>query len=133
MVSGLGLFALLIGAVFGGDEEPEALAEAPTVNEVDVNAAGLIAPDPAPALTDAAPVETEEVAEIAEVTEIEPPPAPEPTGPRTYIVTRGDNLSAVSKKVYGTSTRWEAIRDANANVLNGGIDLQVGMELVIPE
>lgn len=133
VVSGLGLFALLIGAVFGGDEEPEALAEASTVTEVDVNAAGLIAPEPTPAVTDAAPVEAEEVTEVAEAAEVEPPPAPEPTGPRTYIVTRGDNLSAVSKKVYGTSTRWEAIRDANAAVLNGGIDLQVGMELVIPE
>lgn len=124
VVSGLGLFALLIGVVFGGDEAPEAIAEAPVVEEVDVNAAGLIAPEPAPVVVDAPTVEPEVV---------EPPPAPEPTGPRTYIVTRGDNLSAVSKKVYGTSTRWEAIRDANAAVLDGGIDLQVGMELVIPE
>ena len=98
--------------------------EAPVVEEGDVNAAGLIAPEPAPVVVEAPTVEPKAV---------EPPPAPEPTGPRTYIVTRGDNLSAVSKKVYGTSTRWEAIRDANAAVLDGGIDLQVGMELVIPE
>lgn len=125
VVSGLGLFALLVGAVFSGEDAPEEVVEAPAIE------------GPADAAIDA-PVEPA-VASIAGVGAVSPPPVEpepvvvEPVGPRTYTVQKGDNLSAVSQKVYGKSTRWEAIRDANKATLGGGIDLQVGMELVIPE
>lgn len=78
------------------------------------------ASDPAPAPVAEAPAAAPEA------------PAPAPKG-RTYVVQPGDNLSGISKKVYGQSSRWEAIRDANQDRLGGGIDLKVGQELVIPD
>ncbi len=55
------------------------------------------------------------------------------TTPRTYVVQRGDNLSLISKKVYGRSSDWKKIFDANRNVLPSERSLQPGQELVIPE
>lgn len=128
VVSGLGLFALLIAAVFGGssDEvEPteEALTEAPAeANELPTEAvAGVVAPEVLSPEVVTPPVE----APVAESTG--------PTGPTTYTVRKGDNLGAISKKVYGTTTRWQDIQSANSAVLGGGIALQVGMELTIPD
>jgi nucleoid-associated protein YgaU len=125
VVSGLGLFALLVGAVFGGDDAPDEVVEAP----------GIEAEAPVePAIAAIAPGIVAPEAPVAAPPPVEPEPVVvEPAGPRTYTVQKGDNLSAVSQKVYGKSTRWEAIRDANKATLGGGIDLQVGMELVIPE
>ncbi|HJN72869.1 MAG TPA: tetratricopeptide repeat protein [Myxococcota bacterium] len=75
---------------------------------------------------------------IAPVVEVAPEPAEapvavEPAVPRIYVVSKGDNLSVVSQKVYGTSNRWEQIRDANEDLLHGSNALQVGMELFIPD
>ncbi|MCZ6598073.1 MAG: LysM peptidoglycan-binding domain-containing protein [Planctomycetota bacterium] len=49
-----------------------------------------------------------------------------------YVVKAGDNLSAVSKKVYGTATRWTEIFNANRDVLDSPDWLDVGMRLRIP-
>jgi len=134
VVSGLGLFTLMMATVFGGPETPvevheQALAsQAPTA--------------PATPETTLNP-ETEEpvVADLAASLETESdgqepalaPPPEEDALPRIYTVRKGDNLSHISKKVYSTSTRWKEIQDANTATLNGGIDLQVGMKLIIPE
>lgn len=64
-------------------------------------------------------------------------PAPEPAAPAvpsgTYVVQPGDTLSKVAQKVWGRSSRWQELRDANQSVLKGRTDLQVGMVLTIPE
>ncbi|MEE2750443.1 MAG: LysM peptidoglycan-binding domain-containing protein [Myxococcota bacterium] len=52
---------------------------------------------------------------------------------KTYVVQSGDNLSSIAYSMYGKSSQWEAIRDANVNLLGSGDSLQVGMELRIPE
>lgn len=51
----------------------------------------------------------------------------------TYEVQPGDNLSIISKRVYGTTTRWSLIYDANRDLLQSPDWLQVGMRLKIPE
>ena len=106
------------------DPEEATIAEAALVPEL------LPVPEeiPAPAAMEEAP---------APEATVEPEPLvvaePEPVKPNTYTVRSGDNLSEISNKIYGTSARWEDLRDANADVLEGGIDLQVGMTLVVPE
>jgi len=50
-----------------------------------------------------------------------------------YIVARGDTLSDISKAIYGKSSQWRRIRDANRGVVNeDGTNLRPGMVLKIP-
>ena len=61
------------------------------------------------------------------------PPKPQPaTGGRTYVVQKGDTLSAISTKFYDTSSKWRAIADANTDVLPNPDRLRPGIELRIP-
>lgn len=62
-----------------------------------------------------------------------PAPAPAPAAPTTYTVQSGDTLSSVAQKVWGKSSRWKELREANQAVLKGKDDLQIGMVLVIPD
>ncbi|MFM7052451.1 MAG: LysM peptidoglycan-binding domain-containing protein, partial [Planctomycetota bacterium] len=60
-------------------------------------------------------------------------PAPEQAAApaaRTVKVREGDTLYAISKRVYGTSSRWKDI--AAANGLGDGRGMKVGMELKVP-
>lgn len=50
-----------------------------------------------------------------------------------YTVGKGDMLSTISQKVYGTSKKWQKIYDANRDVLKDPNALKVGMKLRIPE
>jgi nucleoid-associated protein YgaU len=110
------------------------------IEEVSVEIGGdlaLPAPEPTEeaALSDL--IERTEPSEIGITPVEESAPAAKPlreTDPRprtvTHIVQKGDTLSEISQKYYGTSRRWRQIAKANA-----GIDpnrLQVGMELSIP-
>lgn len=52
--------------------------------------------------------------------------------PRTYTVQSGDSLSGISRKVYGTSSRWIDIYQANRDRLSSENALKVGQELRIP-
>jgi nucleoid-associated protein YgaU len=58
-----------------------------------------------------------------------PPPA---SGATVYEVKDGDNLSKISKVVYGTTTRWADIYAANRDKLESPDKLVVGMKLSIP-
>lgn len=51
----------------------------------------------------------------------------------TYTVVSGDTLSHISGKVYGTSTRWRDIFEANRDVMANENSLKVGMQLRLPE
>lgn len=52
--------------------------------------------------------------------------------PSTYVVQAGDTLSLISRKVYGTPSRWADIYRANRDVLPSADALKVGQELRIP-
>lgn len=51
---------------------------------------------------------------------------------QTYIVQPGDTLGAISRKFYGTSSRYMEIYDANRDRLSSPSSLVVGQELRIP-
>jgi len=59
------------------------------------------------------------------------PVAPPPT-PRVHTVVAGDTLSKISRRYYGTATRWGDILAANADVLRNGNAVAVGALLKIP-
>jgi len=52
--------------------------------------------------------------------------------PRRYTVQTGDSLSSISRKMYGTSSRWIDIFQANRDQLSSENALKVGQELRIP-
>lgn len=69
-------------------------------------------------------------------------PAPAPTNDRSangsttpslYTVVAGDTLSHISGKVYGTSSRWRDIFEANRDVMANENSLKIGMQLRMPE
>ncbi len=65
-------------------------------------------------------------------------PATEPSGPkittnRFHIAQRGETLSGISQKLYGTSKFWPKILQANSERLSSPEKLQPGMYLVIPD
>ena len=51
----------------------------------------------------------------AAIAALPPPPleAPPPPAPKTYVVAEGDTLNKISRKFYGSSSRWEDILKAN--------------------
>ncbi len=53
-------------------------------------------------------------------------------GGQTYIVQPGDTLGAISRKFYGTTSRYMEIYDANRDRLRSPSSLVVGQELRIP-
>jgi len=76
-----------------------------------------------------------EHAVINTVTKIIPPPKPAkpPTPPvRTYTVKKGDNLWNISKKYYGTGTKWPTIANANKKIIKNPNLIYPGQVLVIP-
>lgn len=52
---------------------------------------------------------------------------------RSYVVVRGDNLSLISRKQYGTSSRWNDIYQANLSTIGKNPNLIFpGQRLVLP-
>lgn len=65
------------------------------------------------------------------------PAAPRPAPPQTaalemYVVRPGDTLGKIASRVYGDSSKWNVIFDANRNTLSKPESVRVGQELVIP-
>jgi nucleoid-associated protein YgaU len=54
------------------------------------------------------------------------------TKSQTYTVKKGDSLSKISLKVYGTTKQWKKIVDANKDKLGHSQVLRPGMILTIP-
>jgi nucleoid-associated protein YgaU len=52
---------------------------------------------------------------------------------RFYIVHKGDMLSTISQKYYGTTKKVDKIYEANKDVIKNKNVLKPGMKLVIPE
>jgi nucleoid-associated protein YgaU len=59
-------------------------------------------------------------------------PAPVKVAPKTYTILKGDTLSKISLKSYGTTKKWKAIYDANRDKINNINNLKVGTQIVIP-
>jgi nucleoid-associated protein YgaU len=63
-------------------------------------------------------------------------PGPSPSAPaageRRHTVERGDTLTSISRKYYGTIRKTDVILRANRNVLSKPEDLRPGQTLVIP-
>jgi tetratricopeptide (TPR) repeat protein len=51
---------------------------------------------------------------------------------RTYTVQPKDNLTAISRKIYGTPTRWREIYELNRDRMKSETDLKIGMQLRLP-
>jgi LysM repeat protein len=54
------------------------------------------------------------------------------TVPRTYVVQSGDSLSTISRRFYGTPSRWIDIYQANRDRLSSENALKVGQTIRIP-
>ena len=79
----------------------------------------------------AAPQEEETVVEVEEEKE-EPAPAPKASkAAKTYVVQSGDTLGKISSKLFGTTTKWKKIAEANG--ITNPKHLKVGMTLKVPE
>lgn len=63
-----------------------------------------------------------------------PTPKQQPTtsSSKSYTVQRGDTLSTISQKVYGTSKRWREIAQANKDKITADNQVRVGTTLSIP-
>jgi LysM repeat protein len=149
LVSGCAAALLLVAIVSGGtsaNAETVALAPAP-LNDMEMATITTTIEGTDKAVSDAAsmsatsykygvdvevPSEPIEVtATVAEV--IEPVATAAPIGPdTTHTVVSGDTLGSIALQHYGMSSKWRNVRDANADVLNGGIKLSLGMNLNIP-
>lgn len=61
-------------------------------------------------------------------------PLSPPTAPaRTHVVVRGDTLYSLAQRYFGNRARWRDIFEANRGRMRSENDLQIGMELVIPQ
>jgi nucleoid-associated protein YgaU len=104
--------------------------------------------DTTPAITRDPPPETEPLPEPEPVPPVfagrEPnlnapeDPATEHVGPkiktnRFHIVRKGETLSGISQKLYGTSKRWPQILQANRDRLDAPEKIRPGMLLIIPD
>jgi nucleoid-associated protein YgaU len=54
-----------------------------------------------------------------------------PAGHR-HVVAKGDTLSNLAQKYYGSRAKWREILAANRDLLSGPNDLKIGMELKMP-
>jgi nucleoid-associated protein YgaU len=54
------------------------------------------------------------------------------TGGQQHVVRRGETLSSLARKYYGSGKYWPALRNANQNILKGSEILHPGMVLRIP-
>ncbi len=56
-----------------------------------------------------------------------------PAVPRIHVVRKGETLSEISYRYYGTVTEWQKILSANRTVIKDVKNLRPGMRLIIPE
>ena len=78
-------------------------------------------------------------AQVGQAAQVRPPiPASQQAvltpsnAPRAYTIRSGDTLSAISKRFYGTPTRWIDIYQANRDRISSESAIRVGQEIRIP-
>ena len=59
-------------------------------------------------------------------------PAPEPE-PKFYTIQSGDSLSKIAKEVYGDAMKWEALFEANKEVIENPDLIYPGQQIRIPD
>ncbi len=52
---------------------------------------------------------------------------------QTYVVAKGDSLSKIAKRFYGSAGEWKRIFEANTDVLKDPNKIFPGQKLKIPE
>ena len=52
--------------------------------------------------------------------------------PATYVIQPGDTLIQISKRFYGTPSKWRAIREANKAVISTDGRVKLGQEIRLP-
>ena len=62
--------------------------------------------------------------------DVAPEVAPEPV---VHIVVKGETLSSISRRYYGSANKWQRILDANTDVVSDPRSLRPDMKLTIPE
>ncbi len=50
-----------------------------------------------------------------------------------HIISKGETLSDISHKYYGSANKWQKILDANRSVIKDANKLRPGIKLIIPE
>jgi len=58
--------------------------------------------------------------------------APAPAGQQLYVVQAGDTLTKISAHFYGDTTHWQAIFQANTDIIQDPNKIQIGWKLRIP-
>jgi LysM repeat protein len=123
--------ALVVLEVLSADE-PEAVTPPTASVRALVEEPPQVVASPIVAPTAVAPVVETPMIETAQP--VVAPPAPEKpvVVVRTHRVRRGDTLGRIAREYYGSSANWPKIQKANEQLLGESVDLQVGMELVVP-
>ncbi|MCA9984814.1 MAG: LysM peptidoglycan-binding domain-containing protein [Anaerolineales bacterium] len=53
---------------------------------------------------------------------------------KSYTVVAGDSLSAIAQKQYGSADKWQAIYEANKELIGDNPNaIRVGQELILPD
>lgn len=52
---------------------------------------------------------------------------------RFHVVRRGETLSDISQRYYGSANKWQKILDANRDVIESAKKLRPGVKLIIPD
>jgi len=67
---------------------------------------------------------------------VEETPLPSPAAPiaeQKHVIKDKETLSSISKKYYGTETKWEKIWEANKSVIPNKNRIRPGITIAIPE
>jgi len=149
LVSGCASALLLVAIVSGGptanadvsvapnplaDAEITEITNATLTEGIEVGAASATAAafgvETLPQLPEPTVETTNEIPQTASVEAVQTPVSF--SLPTTHTVVSGDTLGSIALQHYGKSSKWREIRNANSNVLGGGIKLSLGMELTVP-
>ncbi|MFG0257383.1 MAG: LysM peptidoglycan-binding domain-containing protein [Phycisphaerales bacterium JB043] len=49
-----------------------------------------------------------------------------------YVVQAGDNLESIAERLYGDSSKWELLYEANREVLADQSSFRAGVRLIVP-
>lgn len=107
-------------------ENPSAARSSDALTDADLSGSEMDAPPSEPTRTAARPT-----AKPAARTSGDEPLRPGGSG-KTYVVKKGDTLSGISKKLYGTPNRWREIWSLNKNRVPSPDKLKVGTKLILP-
>lgn len=60
-------------------------------------------------------------------------PSPKPSGGQTYTVVKGDSLSKIAKRFYGSAGEWKKIYEANKDAIKNPDLIHPGQTFRIPD